>query len=279
MSRIFLDHDFKLFEVKSVSEDPDSLISTLCDPRDDQNEQRHVLELEIANAILTNQMYRTKKDKDPTGRQLVTYTQLDPETTDLDDILTTLQLKVKLGKVEYENQTYRIGHLRFQFYGFLPVQVFIFIETSPQSCVMLCNTNSKMLAVVEDYLTEMGRIVDPLELPDSLLRESANSASSGVELAFSVATNDAALSTVVLNVDADDVDTFAGDGLMKGLFDYMRKETAIDFTKLSLSRVRSDQYLLESEGKVRFTSEMSFRPIDQEKPSIWPVLSKICALT
>ncbi|VEU22350.1 DEKNAAC103425 [Brettanomyces naardenensis] len=161
----------------------------------------------------------------------------------------------------------------------------------PSNVLLMAKAAPKMQTVIADYLVnELDCLFEPLKLSDSFLRSMADSNVDstedmkdvgGIELAFTgIRTKSGALNTMILNVGGEDLQKFKGkNGFTANLCDHISREVSIDLSKLELGRVRSELFSMGSDGRVRFSSLMSYRgnPEDfgDDRVSIWMVLSSL----
>lgn len=311
MSRIFLNHTYRLFTLRQFPNvsDPNSLenqpsfVSSFCSTDSGTNKHLRKIKQKLANSIILNKIYTIPTIESsgsliPSNSRLFSGGQSTNETPDFSDIIENLDLRVKINHLIYNGHKFRVGHLRFRFLDYIPVQVFIFVEFSPGFTVILTKSLPKMQDVVFDYIAEtLNSVIGPLSLPDDFLRstvdESVQKAVSeedigsginwhndlgDIELSFTgIKTKCSALNAIVLNIKFADVPKFIDEeGFVAGFCSYMQSETSIDFKKLELTRARNEWFLLTSDGRLRFSDRMSYHTQpsrhDDTRPTIWNIM-------
>ncbi|KAG7819895.1 hypothetical protein KL942_004793 [Ogataea angusta] len=291
MSRILLNNNFKLLKVRSLGHE--SVVDRLCYDELDSNTEVAEFRKKIVSAILANELYKSHNSGllIPTSSRFYSHGRSMSDKPDFADVLRHLELKLRIKEFECEERHLKMGAIRFKLLNVIPYQIMIFIEIEPGTVLLMARMLPKLYQVATDFLVnDIGSLISPVELSDVFLKNTLNSTieelgSSLVgelELAFAnIKTTNNALNQIIINVPATDVDKFPKTDFTSSLFGYLRKSTALDFEQLRLTKIRCNLYLFLSEGRLRFTNELSFAPFFDEsdpRPSLWPFVLSICDL-
>ncbi|KAH3661663.1 hypothetical protein OGAPHI_006513 [Ogataea philodendri] len=280
-----------LFQLRSLAHE--SLVDRLCYNELDSNPEIDAFKKKIVAAILANDLYKSSNPGQliPASSRFYANGRSTSDKPDFADVLRHLEVRARIKEFEYESHSLRLGLLRYRLPNVLPFQVSVFIEVQPGVMLFMTKSLPKLHHVTTDFLVnDLGCLISPVRLDDAFLKEildstieELDSAAVGeLELAFAnIKTTNNALSQLVINVPRADVAKFPKTNFSAALFEHLRKNTAIDFQKLQLTKIRCDLYLFLAEGRLRFNSELGFQPyVDEEdpRPSLWPFLMRICDL-
>ena len=306
-----MNHTYRLFTLKQLpsvdgsefSDDQHSFVSSFCSTDGGTNKHLRQIREKLANIIIVNKLYTISPASlsgslIPANSRLFSRGRFTNETPDFSDIMENLDLRVKINHLIYNGHRFRVGHLRFRFLEYIPVQVFIFVEFTPGFTVVMTKSLPKMQDVVFNYIAEaLSGVVSALSLSAGFLRSTVDrnvqiavskegNGNDGspqnhlgeLELSFTgIRTQCGALSAIVLNIPPGDVPKFVDeDGFLAAFCHYMQSETAVDFTKLALTRARNEWFLLTSDGRLRFSDRMSYHTQpgrhDDNRPTIWDIM-------
>ncbi|GMG07947.1 hypothetical protein B5S30_g2556 [[Candida] boidinii] len=84
-------------------------------------------------------------------------------------------------------------------------------------------------------------------------------------------------------VDINDEDKAKELDIVSEIYSYLIKNTSIDFNTLKLSRLKTDLFLISSDGKLKFTDTMTYLPFSSLTShdkclSIWDIILNLCDL-
>ncbi|ODV87860.1 hypothetical protein CANARDRAFT_53198 [[Candida] arabinofermentans NRRL YB-2248] len=299
MSKIFLNSTFKVFKLQYIPDAQGSVIDRICYDELQYNPEIDLIRKKLVNTILVEELYK--------GHDFIRGSSLIPSTSrlynngrkdakeipDFGEVYSQLQIRVKINQLEHSDRVLKIGHFRFKLPKIIPAQLLILIETEPGVILVLTKIQPKLLSVIVDhFINSLGCLMNSLNLPSSLLKELLNETVKGVEsnrvgdleLSFNgIPTSNGTLNSLLINVQHQDIGKFDdGESFVESLYDHLRKQTAVDFNQLSLRKIRCRLFFMMSEGKIRFTSDMSFLPdpqsYDDDRPTIWVVMFQLCDL-
>lgn len=285
--------------VSPITTKEKSIISTLCSVSDDRNVYLHQLKQKIADKIYQDRLFKPQpgfvdESLNPTASLLFGSDRFASETPELSEIVENIQIGVKINHLSFKDAEFRVGHLRFQMVDIIPMQIFIFVEYSKNFTLMLTCSNPQLQAVTMDYIGhKLNCFIKPVTFGDAFLRDAVDMSVQdsakytsggglgGLELAFTtIKTIHNSLHTIVIDVEEKDIRKFSNkSGFFTNLADYLQSETAIDFNQLELTRVRSEWFILDSNGRLRMSRLMSYRTnparSDDPRPTIWNLLLRI----
>ncbi|GMG29645.1 unnamed protein product [Ambrosiozyma monospora] len=307
MSKVFLDKNFRIFRLQqlpSTTRDEDTVIDSLC--RDSYNTNVQQLKKKLANCILSNGFYKPLLRSQSSTGDLISTTEHNVsrlyndgrflnDKVELSDILQHLLVRPKTTELEYEGKSLKIGHFRFKFLNVIPVQFLILIEVEPGVMLLMMKCMSKLSSVIVDFfINDLGCLFNPLRLSNEFISEILNNTMASIievnkigalEMVYNkIKTTNNSLNSMMLNLENQDLHFFINNEktFLDTFYEHLFAQSAIHFDMIQLTRIRCKLYFFSCEGLIRFSSDMSFLPYpetqDDVRPSIWPLLHKLCNL-